>query len=168
MAKEENEDLPTEALWIQKTRDLNRKKQKEEDDIIPRNFRFSRVTKPIIEEIRRLAGVGMTKTQIHYYYGRTPDEWATVEKQNPNIEQAMREGKSMMGYRVMNKLYAHIEKGSLSAMFFYLKTQFKWSELTVDGKNHDGAAAQPTLSLTINDPVEAAKIYQQIMTGANP
>ena len=79
-----------------------------------------------------------------------------------------REGKAKTLELVVGKLMEKVLQGNLSAIIFYLKTQYRWSEHTTFSgtfKNKAGALTK-TPPLANVDPTEAAKIYSEIMTGA--
>lgn len=132
-----------------------------------RNGQIS-VTPEFVAEVRRLGGLGLTLTQIHQFFGLTYDVWLGKCKKYPEIEINMLEGKAEKIGIASGKLWEHIEKGNLSAIIFFLKTQARWREtdnITIP-EGEGGKGAFPPITLTVNDPVEAAKIYQQIMIGS--
>lgn len=123
------------------------------------------ITPEIIEEVGVLAGRGLTNQQIHHYYGIGHAKWYQLVKQYPELDAQIRKGKAKTISYVSGKLMELVKKGNLGAIIFYLKTQARFSEGNTIA-DEDPEKGKPSLSLTVNDPVEAAKIYQQIM-GAN-
>jgi hypothetical protein len=121
-----------------------------------------------LAQVRKLAGLGLSKTQIYCYYGYVSDAWDELIKQYPEIMIAMRQGRAQYGERVTSKLFDQIEKNNLKAIMFYLEMRCGWrKDLFVDEFGEkDSKGGLPPITLTVNDPIEAAKIYQSIMTGS--
>lgn len=124
------------------------------------------VTEDILKEVKLLAGVGLTQQQIHQYYGLQHTAWHGYTKRHPELYQAIENGKAKNIAFVAGKLMDAIRKGNVSAMIFYLKTQARWSDHSTLEVKGDDKGPLPALSLTVNDPVEASKIYQKIMLGS--
>ncbi len=130
------------------------------------------ITPELLDEVKRLAGLGLTTQQIHNFFGMCADTWAKRIKAHPELLQAIQTGKALTTRKVTGKLMEAIEKGNLGAIIFYLKTQARWSETStssVEITQHEGRSNQPlftnVLTGAANDPVEASKIYQKIMMG---
>jgi len=123
-------------------------------------------TKEILEEIEILAGRGLTNEMIYSYYGLPRSFWFEAKITNPDIEKACLKGKAKTISMVSGKLMEKIRQGNLTAIIFYLKTQARWSEHSTVGIEKEDSSANAPLTITVNDPVEASKIYQQIMTGS--
>lgn len=118
----------------------------------------------VVEEVERLAGLGMTRQQIHYFFRMGEEAWSTYEKRRPELVTAMAYGRSRQQAKVMGKLNEAIERGNLSAICFYLKTQCRWRETDRPGEEGGERAPLPVFVFrTLKDPVEASKIYQQMM-----
>ena len=125
------------------------------------------VTPEILEEVRLLAGRGLTQQQIHHYYGIGRTLWYEVCDLHPELRTAVLQGRAKAHSYVFGKLMEKVRAGNLNAIIFYLKTQAGCSELRPrsedDGETADDKPIIPMLTLSITDPVEAAKIYQRIM-----
>lgn len=124
------------------------------------------LTPKMIEEAKLLSGRGLTRQQIAHYFGYSANTFRAAQERQPEIEQAMLTGKAKTISYVSGKLMDAVRKGNLSAIIFYLKTQARWHEF--DKIAHDGQTHRdfPAVTLTVNDPVEAAKIYQKFITEA--
>ena len=122
----------------------------------------------LIAEVKKLGGLGLTFTQIGYYYSHNPDQWREKVKKYPDLEVAMRQGKAHKIKLASSKLWDLVEKGNIAAITFFLKTQGGWREASpiVNDDEKSSKPLYPAITLTVNDPVEAAKIYQQIMIGS--
>lgn len=130
-------------------------------------FKFN-VTPEIIKEVEILSGRGLTQEQTYQYYGISKDCWYDSVKRHPDLGVAFKKGKAKTISLVSGRLMKLIEQNNLSAIIFYLKTQGRWSEQLVFDED-DGTCSKPAfpaITLTVNDPIEAAKIYQQIMIGS--
>lgn len=126
------------------------------------------VTAELLANIKKLGGLGLTKQQICNYYGYSLTGWDAKTAKHPEIDTAMKQGRSEKISIASGKLWEAIERGNLSAIIFFLKTQARWSENSPppDGDGDQGKPAFPAITLTVSDPVEAARIYQQIMIGS--
>lgn len=130
-----------------------------------RNVQFE-FTEDILKEIEVLAGRGLTNEQIFNYYGVGKNFWYESKQANPEIDKAFQRGKSKTISMVSGKLMEKIRQGNLSAIIFYLKTQARWSEHSTLGIEGGDKPTGAPLVITVNDPVEASRIYQQIMIGS--
>lgn len=124
------------------------------------------LTPDILAEVEILSGRGLTNEHIHNYYGIGRDTWYNNIQHHPELGEAFKRGKSKAISMVSGKLMEQIRKGNLTAIIFYLKTQARWSEHSTLGIEGDGRSSLPAVTITVNDPVEASKIYQQIMIGS--
>jgi nitrogen regulatory protein PII-like uncharacterized protein len=122
------------------------------------------LTDEILKEIEILAGRGLTNEMIHNYYGVGKDTWYNAKIRCPEIEKAFQRGKARTISMVSGKLMEKIRHGSLEAIKFYLRTQAQWIDRAVQVSDNKGAALPaPPLVITASDPVEASKVYQEIM-----
>ena len=129
------------------------------------------ITDDIVAHVRKLAGLGLTVQQIYNYYGMSDKTWGKKRKRYPELELAMKQGRAVNIGWASQKLREKMEAGNLGAIIFYLKTQGGWREKEYNNDNGnqggDGELPKvPSIILTVNDPIEAAKIYQQIMTAS--
>lgn len=123
------------------------------------------VTDDIIKEVEALAGRGLTQEQLFHYYGISKGCWYDNRHYHPKLDVAVKRGKAKTTAYVAGKLMEKIKQGNLGAIIFYLKTQARWSEHSTLGiENNDKPPIVP-LTIGVTDPVEAAKVYQQIMQG---
>ncbi len=114
-------------------------------------------------EIERLSNLGLRPVQIGDRLGLTPGEWYKECSHNPEIEKRIRIGKSTGLEFGLIKLRQKIEEGCHHSLKFYLQCRHKWGEETTLKLKTD--KKHPVeLKITTTDPVEAGKIYEQIMT----
>jgi hypothetical protein len=123
------------------------------------------VTQEMLDEVKVLAGRGLTNEQVSWYYGVSTGCWYATIKRHPKLASAFHEGKAKTISMVSGKLIEAIRKGNISAMIFYLKTQARWSDTSMPAVNGVDNSP-PALTISVSDPVEAARIYQQIMIGS--
>ena len=122
-------------------------------------------TPEIIEEIKILAGKGLNIGQLRSYYDIKVDRWLAILQREPEVAEAVSTGKAKTVSFVAGKLMELVQKGNLSAIIFWLKTQARWRETDRPGEtNNEDKPQFPAITLTVNDPLEAARIYQKIMT----
>jgi len=74
------------------------------------------------------------------------------------------EGSVKANVKVAQALFRQAEKGSVAAIIFWLKTRGGWKESpqAVELTGKDGGPVS-SISTVTNDPVEAARIYAQLM-----
>lgn len=121
------------------------------------------VNESMIDTVRMLSSRGLTQNQMMDYYGVGDMTWAKYCKAYPELRQAILEGKAKTIAEVAGALMKLVRKGNLGAIIFYLKTQGRWRETDKPEEPPAGKPAVPVFTLTVNDPVEAAKIYQRWM-----
>jgi hypothetical protein len=123
------------------------------------------ITPALLEECELLSGFGMTQQQLWDYFQISRSAWFEYIQQFPELGVAVRRGRMKAISQVAGKLFEAAMAGNVSAMIFYLKTQAGFSE-----RLHITTPETPSvptgLLINITDPVEAAKIYQQVMTGS--
>jgi hypothetical protein len=124
------------------------------------------VTPDILKEVEILSGRGLTQEHIFDYYSISRSCWFNNIQHHPELGEAVRRGKAKTISKVSGKLMEQVLKGNLSAIIFYLKTQARWSENAASGDEGGEKPPSPALTITVHDPVEASKIYQQIMIGS--
>ena len=115
------------------------------------------------KEVEMLAGLGLTKYLIQNYFGHSKDVWAKAEKRTPELKKAFNRGQAKTIGVVSKKLYELILMGNITAIMFYLRTRAGWSEKY--NPELDCNVTEPAISISVTDPIEAARIYQQIMKG---
>ena len=123
------------------------------------------ITPEFLAEVEQLAGQGLTNEMIHYYYGVGSVAWYEYIRLYPELGLALKRGKPRTMKLVTGKLMEKVQDGNLTAIMFYLRTQGRWSEtntLAVTGGDTEPRA----LTISVSDPVEAARIYHQIMIGS--
>ena len=115
-----------------------------------------------IEKLKELSGKGLNHTQIGAYFGISKQTLARRIKEYPAIEEALLRGRSEAIFKASGHLFEQIEAGSTAATIFYLRTQAGWKE----AQEEDKKPAMPIVNFNGIDANEAAKVYQQIMSGA--
>jgi hypothetical protein len=127
-----------------------------------------KITSEMLEEVKVLSGRGLTQEQIYKYYRVSNATWYNYIQKYPELGNAIAEGRSKTISFVSGKLMELIKLGNLSAIIFYLKTRGGYTEDKIDNdRNLSANNDNPnSLTLTVTDPVEAAKIYQKIMLGS--
>lgn len=120
------------------------------------------VTKEMIEEVRQLAGLGLTGDQMAKYYGICRTTWYKYIDMYPEIQIAAERGKYRMISIVAGKLMEKVKAGNLTAIIFYLKTQAHWREVR-DADPLPARELEASIQINVSDPVAAAKMYQLIM-----
>jgi hypothetical protein len=119
------------------------------------------VTEDVIKKAAELARNKATMVQMAEYFGMKKTCWHKHCSQNEELANAIKKARVIKYEWVVSKLYQKIEEGDTTAIIFYLKTQAKWSD-KVDNKIEIGEG-DDKVAITSKDPVEAAKMYKEIM-----
>jgi len=122
------------------------------------------VDEEMLLKVEQLAGQGLTQEEIANYFGLKRGGWYKTINNNPIIRQHVERGRVKTLAAVSGKLMELVKKGNLSAIIFFLKTKGRWSEHKsleiTDGSKPENIK----LKLDTKNPIEASKVYQQIMT----
>lgn len=125
------------------------------------------VTPKMIEEVKRLSGLGLKRTDIAAYFGIAYSTLKKKATENLDLRIAFRQGKAEQTAEVAGELIQQIRDGNTTATVFYLKTQAGWKEpdnvVNQEEEDEDEKAPPENLELNTKDPIEAAKAYQQFM-----
>ncbi len=121
------------------------------------------LTKEKLEEMSILAGKGLTMQQIADYFNWDKDAFYDFMKQYPEMREALARGKAKTISFVSGKLIEKIREGDTQSIIFYLKTQGRWSTVEDDKEKDKDENISKQQKIGTNDPLEAAKIYQEIM-----
>jgi len=118
----------------------------------------------MLQECRVLSGNGLTVEQLAHYFQIKLVTFNRMIARDPELQKAIKNGKAVVIAEIAGLLVQKAREGNVSAMVFYLKTQGRWSEW----QDRDTPTEKPKVSysITTTDPVEASRIYQQIMTGS--
>jgi hypothetical protein len=92
-------------------------------------------------------------------------QWHRLLKARPELEESIARGKVKLIDEIADILIKKAREGNIQAVIFYLKTQGGWGES--GGQLNATPIDKPEINYTITttDPIEAARIYQKIMTG---
>jgi hypothetical protein len=123
-----------------------------------------------LKTIEGLAGQGLTQKQIAHFFCIKSSGWYASVARHPEIAEAVKRGKAKTMAFVTQKLMELVKKGNLKAIMFYLEKQGggNWAKKSsLEIKEDVKPAAGLELKIHTKDPVEAAKIYQKIMTGSH-
>jgi len=129
-----------------------------------KNVLRGRLTPDVYREISQLGSNDATTDAVRQYYGIGEQQWIDLWKDKPTaILEILERGKQRGVFLAANKLMEHVQEGDLKAIMFYLKTVGKWREMDKQVEDEKARPIFPAITLTVNDPVEAAKIYQKVM-----
>lgn len=125
------------------------------------------VTDEMLEEITKLSSCGLNQKQIRNYYGISQTSWQRKRLKCPELLVSYNQGKSKGIAFASAKLMELIKKGNFQAIKFFLETVGEFNEAPDFEEEGQEEVKKPKSALTISvtDPIEAAKIYQEIMRG---
>jgi hypothetical protein len=88
-----------------------------------------------LEQVRSLASRGLTREQVAYSLGFTPQTYGNHARSDPSLEEAYQHGKAEGIKAVANKLLEKALTGDNTAIIFYLKCNGWREENSVEVKN---------------------------------
>jgi len=121
-----------------------------------------KLTDEVLKEIEILGGHGATLDNLRIYYGVRESKFYKICEENPAIVDAIFRGRTKTTFSVAGLLLEKAKGGNVAAMIFYLKTQGRWVEHHIPGLTDTPRDKVIPKSLG-TDPVEASRIYQEIM-----
>ena len=125
------------------------------------------VNAEFLDKVQDLSRKQFTQEQIRDYFGIKKSSWYHYIKLHPEIKTRIRKGRVSLLDFAVSKLIEKIEAGDKQCLLFYLERKGKWKELkglNLDAKVQTEQKNPVELKITTLDPVEAGKIYEQIMT----
>ena len=97
----------------------------------PRNAgrKKRKITEKQLEEIRKLAGYGLTYQQIRNFFGWSRVYWDSRKEDQPEFYEALRQGEAAAISRVSQTAYEQAVSGKNPTMtIFWLKSRAGWRE----------------------------------------
>lgn len=127
------------------------------------------VTDKFVEHVQFLGGLGLTDKQISQYFGCTHPSWLKLIKRYPHLLRVVAQGRMQKVAQASGKLWDAVEQGKPWAIKMFLFSVAHWRDsgaVVNEEIQKDSNSPLPAFTLQVNDPIEAAKIYQQIMLGS--
>lgn len=81
-----------------------------------------------LEEVERLAALGLTEEQIGLALGVSQDTITRRKQDTAEFAEAIKKGKAQGIGHVTNKLREQIDNGNVTAILFFLKCRAGWNE----------------------------------------
>lgn len=125
------------------------------------------VTPVFLDQVEKFADLGFTQKNMYEYHGVSKQTWFETCKRYPEIRNRIKIGRTKGLDFAVNKLREKMEAGCVTSLKFYLQCKHKWrpeGSLKLDAKIKTDKNSPIELKITTTDPVEAGKIYEQIMT----
>ena len=120
------------------------------------------VTPEILDRVRQMASRQLNQSEIIDILGINEQVWYRRCIAHPELKQAFLQGKAQMKSYVAGKLIKLIDEGNAPATIFFLKTKGGWVDAGEENKEPEH---KPDLVINVSDPIDASKIYQDIMKG---
>jgi hypothetical protein len=122
------------------------------------------VNAEFLEKVHKLSGQGFNNENLAGYFQVAVGTWCDYKKNFPQIEQAIKDGKTQFLEIATNNMREGVLAGDKAWTMFYLKTQHGFCETkNINAKVTPGANADVELKITTTCPIEASRIYQQFM-----
>lgn len=125
------------------------------------------VTEKLLLEVEAQAQRGMSRKHIQDYHGISEFRWAKKSIHKVGLEKAYMRGRAKGISFTAGKLMDLINEGNLEAIKFFLSRIAKYSEAPESDTNEPQKDKPKKLVITVTDPIEAAKIYQEFMKGSS-
>lgn len=122
------------------------------------------ITHSLIRECEILAGNGLTHEHMCAYFRIKPMTWHRMINESKDLHDAIHGGRARMVNEIAALLVKKAREGNVTAMIFYLKARGRFSDWCEPVESDD--LPKTTYTIKTTDPVEAARIYQQIMSGS--
>lgn len=123
------------------------------------------VTPEILEKVRQMASRQLNQGEIIDVLGINEQAWYRRCLSHPELKKAYLQGKSQMKSYVAGKLIRAIDEGDIAATIFFLKTKGGWVSADKELEQEKEPEVKPDLVINVTDPIDASKIYQEIMRG---
>jgi transcriptional regulator with XRE-family HTH domain len=81
-----------------------------------------------LDKVEELASLGLSEQQIADSLGISRSTLSRRKKDNETFDTALRKGKAKAIVKVSSALMQEVEKGSIRAITFYLKSRAGWRE----------------------------------------
>lgn len=118
----------------------------------------------LTEEARMLAGYGLSIDQMADYFQINRMTFHRMMGRDKKLATAVTNGKATILAEMAGILVQKAREGNVAALIFYLRTQGKFTE--DNSQNMLPETPKTNYIIKTTDPNEAARIYQQIMTGS--
>lgn len=125
-------------------------------------------TPAMLYEIEELAGLGFRHPDMYGYYGMKHTCWFEWLKEYPEISERIKLGRARSLKFYTECLKELAKKGDYRAISYGLTNIYRWDDnrrASDDDLDKPLAKDLPMVSSLTSDPIEASKIYQDIMTG---
>ncbi len=133
------------------------------------------LTNELLEQISKLASQGLSQKMVAYYLGVSLPCWHQKKKKHPEMREAYVRGRGQGVAFVSGRLMGFIEHGTpavaMDATKYYLSRVGEFTETIVDDEEDqedNSKKVHKPLKIPTKDPIEAARIYQQIMQTNKP
>jgi len=125
------------------------------------------VNDEFLNKIEELSSKEFTQEQIRAHFGIKKGSWYLLSKKHPEIKKRIKKGRTKTLDFVVSKFFEKVEEGDVKCILFYLERKAKWlqeSKFNLDAKIKTDKNSPLELKITTTDPIEAGRIYEQIMT----
>ena len=117
--------------------------------------------------INTLAMMGLPMPRLAKHYGLTEGEFSGCMDRNPDLRKAVEDGASKGDGVLLSKVWEGIEAGNTAMIIFQSKVRLRMREQDRpgDGQPLPADKKQDKINFRGMTPIEAARVYQQIMKG---
>ncbi len=124
------------------------------------------VFKPTEEQrelVMQLAAFGLRHSEIGLFIKDIKGKPISEPTIRKNFSVELATGKLKANVKVAQTLYKKAIGGDTTSIIFWLKSQAGWKDMQRVELTGSGGGPVQSIAITTNDPIEAAKIYQQMM-----
>lgn len=117
------------------------------------------ITPAGIEVVDRMAREGQDVVSIAATLGISPDTFGVIRKRQPEVQQALDEGRAALGNELNDILLVKARKGETAAAIFLAKARCNWREV---GPTDPNQQAGPTININIPPAMSPEQFAQMI------
>lgn len=104
-----------------------------------------------LNEVERLAGLGLTMEQIAASLGISRTTLQTRKAESEQFAQAIQKGQASGIATIANALWENARGGNVTAQIFFLKARAQWKDRHEDAGEGDDTAAPVKVEVTVRD-----------------
>lgn len=118
-----------------------------------------------IEAVERTAREGHDVVSIAATLGISPDTFKLICRRQPEVQEALDEGRASLGDEITDILLTKARKGETAAAIFLAKGRLGWREV---GPTDPNQQAGPAVNITITAPMADDEWQRMVKVGQQP
>lgn len=125
---------------------------------------------PTPEDLIRINTMAMTGLPVRHIaqsYGMCEETLMKLRRKNPDLDNAIKNGMESGNAILASQLWNGVREGNMTAIIFACKVRLRMSEKNelYYNTNSQTVSKPEKINFAAMSPVEAARVYQQVMKG---